>query len=730
MMMVDDDFCSLADEKFDFDVPLSPESSKGDDCEDEVFLGPVGHMERCVSHVLKTKVKDSVSSGPSVGEEPSWSPLLEENFEEIRKEAHLLASHLEGNSMDPVAEGITVASSLPENKERFEADTSAKLDMFSKPADALSPIKRETFCVQDSPMKQLPPAIQKRLQKVCVMSGGKPRLSTSSPVRHTETQPKVAPRGRSLVASTGVLPSKPTAMVNSRLSSCTRPTAPSKTRLPAPSKNSFGLKRSPVSRNASIAGSTEDLLSDTASVASDVSDSSFNTSLPGKRGLPAPKKTELRGAPVCKAPPPHSRRVVDRSRNTSSSSSSVSSINSSLSVSPTGKGKLNSSLNTSVSSISVRVPNSSSRLPSSSRKSAVISRPVESSVGRRTSLSTQLRKNSEPIPRPVKATPIKRPEPVSSSQHQTPAKRTMERTVSVPSIPTKAISTVKVNSNSKPFLAPTPTNSLKGVRRSEVMSSPDLPRIMKPKKLMSSCSVDSVPPRLTVPATPGLQTPSALAGVQPKLRRPSALPTPVARRVSGIPMLTPKSMPRLRLSRTPEPQSPASASVMSHASPTSQLKQSELQGVDKQAVTKEGSCTPTELQPCSLVFNMEDDADKPTACEPAAVENVPISSSESLELQPPSLAKTTFSKSEEVLQNKPETQEVNEVLLVDAPAPVLKQEEKILIDLSNTPDLIKTIPNKAFGGQLIDLSSPLIKWSPEEKKENGVKEAPLIDLSF
>uniref|UniRef100_A0A8B9HT99 G2 and S phase-expressed protein 1 N-terminal domain-containing protein n=2 Tax=Astyanax mexicanus TaxID=7994 RepID=A0A8B9HT99_ASTMX len=730
-MMADDDFCSLADEKFDFDVPFSPESSKEEDCvEDEVFLGPVGHMERCVSHVVANKVKDSVSSGPSVGEEPSWSPLLEENFEEIRKEAHLLASHLEESSTDPVTKDITVASSLPENKERFEADTSAKLDMFSKPADALSPIKRETFCVQDSPMKQLPPAIQKRLQKVCVMSGGKPRLSTSSPVRHTETQPKGASRGRSIVASNRVLPSKPTAVVNSRLSSCTRPAAPSKTRLPAPSKSSFGLKRSPGSRNTSRAGSTEDLLSDTASVASDVSDSSFNTSLPVKRVLPTSKKPDVRGGPVCKAPALHNRRVVDRSRNTSSSSSSVSSINSSLSVSPTCKGKLNSSLNTSVSSISGRVPNSASRLPNSSRKSGVISRPVESSVGRRTSLSTQLRKNSEPLPKPVKATPIKRPEPASSIQHQTPAKRTMERTVSVPALTNKVMNSVKANSNSKAFLAPTPTNSVKGVRRSEVISSPDVPRIMKPKRLMSSCSVDSVPLTLTVPATPGHQTPSAATGVQTKLRRPSALPTPMARRMSGIPMPTPKSIPRLRLSRTPEPQSPASTSVMSHASPTGQLKQTELQGVVKQSVTTEESGTPTELQPCSLAFNLENDSDKPTVCEAAAVENTPMVSSESLECKQPSPAKTTLVKSEEALQNKPVLQDVNEVLLVDAPAPVLKQQEKILIDLSNTPDLIKTIPNKAFGGQLIDLSSPLIKWSPEEKKENPVKEALLIDLSF
>lgn len=58
-------------------------------------------------------------------------------------------------------------------------------------------------------------------------------------------------------------------------------------------QNSFVLKRSPGSINASRARSAEDLLSDTASVNSDVSDSSFNTSLQGKRCLPAPSKVNV-----------------------------------------------------------------------------------------------------------------------------------------------------------------------------------------------------------------------------------------------------------------------------------------------------------------------------------------------------------------------------------------------------------------------------------------------------
>ncbi|KAF5892518.1 G2 and S phase-expressed protein 1-like [Clarias magur] len=677
---------------------------------------------------MATQMKESVSSGPSLGEEPSWSPLLEENFEEICKEAHLLASHLEGTLTEPAAKDLTVAPSLPEDAEKFEMDSSAKLGLF-KPADALSPIKRETFCVQDSPMKQLPPAIQKQLQKSSSVSVGKLRLSTSSPVRTIDTQPKIASRGKSLVPGGRVLPNKPTAMGGSRLSSGIRPALSSKTRLPPPSSGCFGLKRSPGSRDTSRTGSAEDLLSDTTSVASDMSDSSFNTSLPVKRGLPAPSKTELRGgAPLRKVPTLPNRRVVDRSRNTSSSSSSVSSINSSLSVSPAGKSKLNSSLNTSVSSMGSCIPSSGSRLPSSNRKSGIVIKPTESSA-RRTSFSAQIRKGSEPVTKPVKATPIRKTETGLSVQHQTPAKRTIERTTSVPSISTLATKTVKVNPNLKAFMAPTPTTSLKGGQKSEVVSSPDVPRIMKPKRLMSACSVDSVPQRLVVPTPYGLQTPSreTQKPLQSKLRRPSALPTPVNRRVSGIPMLTPKSVPRLnKASRTPEPQSPASSSGSCHASP-GQLTQSEQHQLDTQAVPTENSSAPAEFQPCSLVFTLEDDFDRQTACEPAAVK-----SSKPMADDLPNPERQTLSETEKTLHSHQlKKMEALEVMLVDAPAPVLKPEEKVLIDLSNTPDLIKTIPSKAFSGQLIDLSSPLIKWSPEGKKENPVTNSPpLINLSF
>lgn len=721
------DFVSLAEEKFDFDVSLSPASSKGDyDVEDEVFVGPVGHKEKCISHGVEIHMKDSVSCGPSLGEQHSWSPLTGEMFDEICKEAHLVASHLEQTITDSSAESSAVSSC---QAEAFEEDTTAKLSMFIKPAGVLSPIKRETFLVQDSPMKQLPPAIQKQMLKSNGMARfGKPRLSTSSPVRTVVTQPKMASRGKALVASSGVLPSKPTAQRNSRLSSSTKLPAATKTRLPPPSKGNFGLKRSPSSRNTSIAGSSEDLLSDTTSVASDVSDSSFNNSLPGRSSIPARNKTEMRAPSALKAPSLQSSRVVDRRRNTSSSSSSVSSINSSLTISPGSKAKLNTSLNSSTNGIGPRSHSSVSRLPSSSRKSSVITRNPEPPVSRRTSIiSTQGRRASELLPRPVKATPIKKTDTFPPPQFHTPAKTTAEKTTtsSIPASNAKIGSALRGNPKLKVPVVPTPTNYLKGVHKSEVSSSPDVPRIMKPKKLLSACSLDSIPDNLA-----GLLTPSAMGS---KLRRPSALPTPVNRRISGIPALTPKSVSRLSKPCQLTERSSTSSQVATHPSPE-HMKENEKQEDKETSVSNEETCPPADLQPCSLVFNLEDEPEGPPVCEPAAVENPsePLSCDPELpqvDMKPPTLLNTVDSQKHNLLKNK-EIKDVKEVLLVDAPAPAPQLSEKLLIDLSNTPGLIKTSSAKPWGGQLIDLSSPLIKWSPEDKKENTENAAPLIDLSF
>ncbi|CAF92212.1 unnamed protein product [Tetraodon nigroviridis] len=67
--------------------------------------------------------------------------------------------------------------------EEFVQDSGAKLNVFEQSNRVLSPIKRETFCVQDSPLKQLPPAIQQRLLRSSINTN-------SSSARRASTNPK------------------------------------------------------------------------------------------------------------------------------------------------------------------------------------------------------------------------------------------------------------------------------------------------------------------------------------------------------------------------------------------------------------------------------------------------------------------------------------------------------------------------------------------------------------
>lgn len=224
-------------------------SSKGDEDEDEVFVGPIRHKERCIAVGVEARMKDSLSSGPSLGEEPSWSPLAVGNFEEISKEAQLVIKHLDRSLHGSSASQNTCVeeTEFTPAAERFKTDSVAK--------PRLSPIKRETFCIQDSPLKQLPPAIQQRLMKAkgagaagTTTATGKPRQSTSSPVRQpaAQPQPKMTLRSKAgLGGPRSVLPSKPTVPAAAQTPVKTRPAPPDKNRLQPPTRVS--LCRLPVS---------------------------------------------------------------------------------------------------------------------------------------------------------------------------------------------------------------------------------------------------------------------------------------------------------------------------------------------------------------------------------------------------------------------------------------------------------------------------------------------------
>ncbi|KAG5274125.1 hypothetical protein AALO_G00159440 [Alosa alosa] len=701
------DFVSVADEKFDFDISLSPASSKGEEDEDEVFVGPIQHKERCIAVGVEAQLKDSISSGPSVGEESSWSPLTVDNFDEISKEAQLVVSHLDsslhGSSRSQEARLEEEAEFTPA-RERFAAESAAKR--------RLSPIKRETFCIQDSPLKQLPPAIQQRLMKPCPgwRSGARPGWQ-----------------------GLGLLPSRPTVPAATQTPVKMRPAPPDKHKLQPPARGNLGPRRSLSCRASTRMGSTEDLLSDSASVTSDVSDTSLNTSLTGKRSICPPCKPALRRPSSVRAPVAQTQRAVDRRRNTSSSSSSVSSINSSTTASP--KVKLNSSLNSS--GLCVPAVPAAAATAAKSRRSSVMSRAPELPAAGRRSISVQSRKPSEPLTRPVKSTPCKKPDPTPvPTPRQTPARRSIAPASSV----SRAECAVKGSSRLTGLISATPTNPSKGPNRSEVpaFASPDGPRIMKPKRLMSACSMENLALKPGHPA--GLQTPSADRDklLPPsKMRRLSALPTPSGRRVSAAPIQTPKSAAQPRfLQRTESLHAPSRKALLKSPSQAEEILLGPQDAMKAESSDDPAGVDRPELGG-SLIVSLETDAESQTAppSDPAPEVPEPVNEPVSKPVEPLLVNIEPQSVPEEKTNDQTQLdvtqgQKMTEVLLMDLPAPTLTPDEKLLIDLSNTPDLIRTTSIKATGHQLIDLSSPLIKWSPDDKKENVVNEAPLIDLSF
>ncbi|XP_060932312.1 G2 and S phase-expressed protein 1 [Limanda limanda] len=734
------DLFFLPDETLDFDVSLSPASFKGDEDEDEVFLGPVSHKERCALVNVASRLEERDS-----GVQASLSPLTEDQLESVCQEALKLATQLQNSELSqPHREfgettKMTTNNNTTTHREEFVQDKVAKLNMLGQTASALSPIKRQTFCVQDSPMKELPPAVQRRLLRgsganiahsvptnkpsstrhtsinaalsnrlsstasskrlSCTASSTRPttRLSTSSPVAVAKAQPRMALRGKVAMGVGVVLPSKPAAPPSSCSASKSRV---EKARLQPPSKVVGGRRRSPSSHPSSRAESYEDLLSDSASMASDLSDSSLNSSLLGKRMLAPPTKNVGRKLSGVKAPPLQNRRVADR-KNTSSSSSSVSSFNSSLSVSPT-KGKLNSSLNRSLSSTTGPAPSSINRLAnhSKARRSTVyaVADPTSSTTGGRRSLSTQARKLSEVEPfKATRSTSLKRAE--ATPLQLTPAKRILQRTVSVP--PTAFVrpqSGLKVKPEAQ--ILPTPSGGVRGDHHGD-----GLPKMLRPKRMVSASSMESLPQKLTVgPLTP---CPGGSKSVQMKARRPSALPTPLRHRMSSIPTPT-KTRPARPPPTSDTDTAPSADGMESSCSPDPENVQEEepVDALDIQPFSLEEE-QPPDGPPCSAPQPEQSESTEPDA--PSQVQSEPIQNL--IEL---GTSEESNSKAEEIL-------------LMDLPAPTLQPQEKLLIDLNNTPDLIRTNGKSCTTTQLIDLSSPLIRWSPEDKKENN---APLINLSF
>lgn len=182
----------------------------------------LGRNERCASANVETQL-----NGGQV--RSSWSPLSGDQLEAVCQEAHRLANQLQGGELSHSRsedKDNDTTSAVMTQPEEFVQDSEAKLNVFEQSSRVLSPIKRETFCVKDSPLKQLPPAIQRRLLRRSINTNSSStrrasanpksivqpasnRLSTSSPVTKARSQPKTGLRAKAPLGV--VLPNKPAA---------------------------------------------------------------------------------------------------------------------------------------------------------------------------------------------------------------------------------------------------------------------------------------------------------------------------------------------------------------------------------------------------------------------------------------------------------------------------------------------------------------------------------------
>ncbi|XP_073508254.1 G2 and S phase-expressed protein 1 isoform X2 [Phyllobates terribilis] len=646
-------FTLLADEEFDFDISFSPTSIKEDN-DDEVFVGPVGHKEKCVSAVLKSQSSEERVS-PLNTDLVVWSPLSGDKFVEIFKEAHLLALQLESFVTNDQKKEEPPQTVPNPTVEKFVLESKSKLNLFDEfnevPKTPVA-IKRETYCIQESPFHQLPPSVQQRL------TGSNKKAETSCSVESQNlTSPLNVPKVKSHVSSPLVV--KPKA---------------SQIKSGGPSAN-----------NGKSVSKLQPMKAPAAHMKN-------NRLAVEKAGL---NKVQFKTPSA----------AAGSRRNTSSSSSNHSntSLNSSLSLSPpAANAKLNASLNTSMNT-SV----TSSRLkPNTSRLALVRPHSGVGSSVKNTDLSNgRLKPATESKPAGNKSASV------TVSQPQTQSGK-FQRQTSAPNLQ-RLPASIKMESAGKGTSAkpqarvmPTPTSRLKLAQKQDVLS-PDRAtgKTSRPARLLSCGEIGSgIAQSTPLGTTKGMAGNLALRSISatPNSKPVSALPTPIARRASGI--VTPRTIPRPITSLRPA--TAVNASIQS-------AKKS-LTGSDEceqipSKVTK-SPCSPTKEDHtastirCSLNFSPESKPDLIAQSE----ETVSVAGKPSEDL----LIDIAVDKADIKLRKTSS---------VDA-------ECQPLIDLSNTPEFNKRlVPLKPANiGQLIDLSSPLITLSPVGDKENLEYDSPLL----
>ncbi|XP_057273803.1 G2 and S phase-expressed protein 1 [Pezoporus wallicus] len=684
------DFPLLSDEQFDFDLSLSPASGS----EDEVFMGPLGHKEKCISVNIEAQSAEKESASVC-DDKLMWSPLTGEKFVKIFKEARLLALQIETGSKNEQTK-IKQPEEL-ENKitETFVEDSKAKLKMLRNQNIEASPraVKRETYCVWESPACQLPPCFQKESDKLL-----------SDAETHVQTSPVKVLLSPTKIASSPLTQTQKTKEGNMKATGKLPMAQPSstlgKSHLLTTEEPKLG-KHPNISTKGDLnsMGLPEDLISDKSSAYSEVFESSLSgsSSAQDKKALPAPSKPGLKKVTHLKLPGVGVPRKITSSL--SSFSSINLSLNSSLPISPIGKnGK---------PSMSSKVSVSGSKLSSSTNRSAFVRPTKASSLQAANAEASRSQVRSVSTPKISSAVSLSKSSASATSSEVVGSG--IQRLSSASSLHNKEGSATKGSLCPKPKARAlsVPTSQAKApVKTGDTPSNRSAPKA-GPSIGLPFCGTFGSAMAVSTPvkaSEDGLFQNACFSersvSMTPASLKRSGLPTPL-RRISGFPAVTPRSAPRMAFSSH-------AASVCQNSSFSNKKT---LRAGSKQ--TKESK---------TQISSSEDDTSPPPV--------LPLALNFSPEKNATEVVENKLKEAE--VQNQLAEEKKAEAILVDIGVDtslphILECENRPLIDLSNTPEVSKITPLKPmFPGQvkLIDLSSPLITLSPDVNKEN--LDSPLL----
>ncbi|KAM7114539.1 G2 and S phase-expressed protein 1 isoform 1-T1 [Molossus nigricans] len=698
-----DEVLLLADEKFDFDLSLSSVSANEDD---EVFFGPVGHKERCIAASLELgSQRPAEPPSPAPGSPLRWSPVPGEQFVEVYKEARLLALRIESSRRSHAAPAAGPHDAVSqEDVERFIQESQLKMNLFekeNKTRKSPNSLKRETYYLSDSPLGAPQPPSGQGLPSAPAQAGlartpRPPLPARSLPVEPGPVHPPNLAGTQKKVVSKLLPPRAPSA----RGKSTREAVEPMKEKPASPSRMKILNEKE----------SHRDVPHYKPRAAQDV------TSLPalgshlvqGKQSLPIPNKPGLKKSLL---KPPGAGALARKPRALGP-----------VCAAPAA-GREKSSERPSISADSSRPPSNPSQAgqagttavqPALQADPAAVCRPAQS-PGLAVSTAEQPAAPTSPAvvqpQTPARGGPRLHAQP-SSSLSSRLSRAGGSRRDSFPNPKTRVMPAPASQFKTPKFPTGDPPDS----------ATPRFSRAQRPQSCASAGrAIHSTPARRS--SGPASRTPLST-------RRVSALPTPAGRRLSGLPLLTPTTVPRT----LPSPLCVSAQRLSSEPRGVRAVRagpgSSRQAAPQRSGASSDGRFSPPEAVPRALCFSPEESdvtVSESVTAELARGEAQPLE-----ELAPGEAVLVDIRLDQLHLAPKAASSPRADAPLIDfCSTPeadvALRADSRPLIDLLvNTPDTDRNTGSKPLPevGQLIDLCSPLIQLSPEANKENV--DSPLL----